>query len=123
MSFQELNNKEWVFIYIYLNEIKTHYDKIIKNEGIEHIIKGPMGNKFSFFQKFDSDIIEKVLNSKKYKHLNSIVHKINPIYDIINDADPKLVDTIYSDVLNEKVDSLLTMDIDDIDQPDEDENM
>ena len=48
MSFQELNNKEWVFIHTYLSEIKNHYDKILEDNGIEHVIKGPMGNTFHF---------------------------------------------------------------------------
>ena len=94
MKFKELNNKEWVFIYTYLGEIKNHYDEILRNKGIEHIIKGPMGKDFSFFQNFNDDILEKVSNSGKYNHLEKIISKINPIYNIIKDSDPDLVNNV-----------------------------
>lgn len=119
MSFQELNNKEWVFIYTYLSEIKNHYDKILDDHGIEHVIKGPMGNTFSFFQNFSEEVLEKIYNSGKYKHLEGILNKIDPIYDIIKDSDPDMVNEVYHDVMDSKVDELLTEDLDDYDDQDE----
>jgi len=122
MKFKELNNKEWVFIYTYLSEIKNHYDDIIENKGIEHVIKGPLGKDFSFFQTFNEDILEKVLNSGKYNHLERILSKINPIYDIINDSDPAMVKKVNADVLNQSIDELLNAD-NLLDDEDPDENM
>jgi hypothetical protein len=122
MSFKELNNNEWVFIYLYLNQVKYHYDEIIENKGIGHLIKGPSGNNIEFFQRIDQTIIDKVIESDKYQLISSITDKVHPIYDIIEDSDPTLVSKISDEILSHAVERLLNSSMDELDDF-EDEDM
>jgi len=100
MSFKTLNNEEWVFIHLYLSDIQDYYNNIIKKGGIEHQIQGPFGD-FKVFQNFDKSDINKILDSEKYRYINNIIKKIDPIFDIVEDSTPSLVKKIHDSVFED----------------------
>jgi len=97
MNFETLNNEEWIFIYLYLSDVHQYYDDIINKGGIEHQIQGPFGD-LKVFQNFDDNKIQEILSSLKYKYIKDIIKKIDPIYDIIEDSAPSLVEKVQKSV-------------------------
>ena len=95
--FKGLSNEEIVYIYLYLNDKLSDYDEIINNNGVSHVIEGPLG-KVGFFQEYNEEKINFLKNATKIKYMRNIVNKLKPIVEIISDAEPKLVNDIYDSI-------------------------
>lgn len=104
MKLQELNNQEVVFIDLIVSEMLGSLDEIVKDKGMFKILDTPIGD-VNVFMSLPEDFINEIETGVKYKLLSSLKEKIGPVADIINEADPEILDELMAALrLNEDED-------------------
>ncbi len=103
MKFDILSNEEIIFIYLIINEMAENINEIADTKGMEHFIDTPMG-KFQIFMSLSDEDIEKLKEGLKYKLLNSINDKFEPIFSLIKESNPELVKEVEGIIINSSTD-------------------
>ena len=95
--FKGLSNEEITYIYFYLSNKLSDYDDIINDNGVSHVIDGPIG-KVGFFQEYSQEKIDLIKNSNKIKYMRNIIKKLKPIVELIEDSETLLVQIVKNSV-------------------------
>lgn len=99
MKFDVLSNEEIIFIYLIINDMTESINEIANTKGMEHYVNTPMG-KFQIFMSLSDEDIEKLKEGLKYKLLNSINNKFEPIFSLIQESNPDLVKEVEEIIIN-----------------------
>ena len=93
MSYHNLTNEEIVFIYLFSKSIKDQYEKVFENKVISQNIPTKFGT-IEVDTEVPSEVISEMLDTKHYILMRSICSKLLPLYEIIEDVEPEIVDVI-----------------------------
>ena len=99
MSFHNLTNEEIVFLFFVSKSIVDQYETVYNEQVIEQTIPTDFGV-MKLGTAIPKELVEEMLKSKHYLFMKSVNKKLSPIYDIIKDVEPDLVQEI--EILFEK---------------------
>lgn len=112
MKLTELNNKELVMIYLTFQDDLEAYNKVLKENGITYVLQSPVGD-VSIFKELSKE--QRAEIEPKVKLLSSIVEKIHPVFDIIEDGDPDVIENVRDLLFPNREDDI------DVEEDDEEE--
>jgi hypothetical protein len=87
-----LSNEQLVFIYFSLNTVKLRYDDVLGKGEITQIIMSLGGIETT--SHISEDIVNDLAESEHYRMLKDTVDKLQPIYELIADVEPEMVEKI-----------------------------
>lgn len=87
-----LSNEQLVFTYLSLNAVKSRYDDVIAKGAITQMIMGMGGIETT--SHISEEIINDLAKSDHYTMLIDTVDKLKPIYELIQDVEPEMVEKI-----------------------------
>lgn len=93
MTFKTFSNEELTFIHVLLNDMTDVYNKVIEDKGVYHLVNSPVGQ-LSILQELTPEALEALKLSDKVRLFNSITTKLAPIVELIEEADPEMVQKI-----------------------------
>lgn len=94
MSYSNLTNDEIVFLYQITKAMREQYESVIENEYVEQkIINGTDGS-VTIQTDLPSDFIEEIKEGCHYKYLKRINNKLEPIYKLISESEPDVVEEV-----------------------------
>lgn len=93
MSYHNLTNQEIVFLFYISKAIRDQYEDVSKNQSITQSIPTDWGV-MKVETPIPSDFINEMLESKHYVYMKGINEKLLPIYEIIKDTEPEMVEEI-----------------------------
>jgi hypothetical protein len=99
MSFHNLSNEEIVFLFFVSKSIVDQYETVYNDQVIEQTIPTDFGV-MKLGTAIPKELVEEMLKSKHYLFMKSINEKLLPIYEIIKDVEPDLVQEV--EILFEK---------------------
>jgi hypothetical protein len=93
MSYHNLTNEEIVFLYYTASSVVKQYDAAFSDQSFTQSLM----TEESIIQTvidLPPDLIDELLNSKHYTMMKGIMLKLKPIYDLIKETQPELVEVI-----------------------------
>lgn len=93
MSYHNLTNEEIVFIYLFSKSIKDQYEKVFEKKVISQNIPTKFGT-IEVDTEVPSEVISEMLDTKHYILMRSICSKLLPLFEIIEDVEPEIVNEI-----------------------------
>lgn len=93
MSYHNLTNEEIIFLFGIARSIKNQYEEAYA----EQIIQQDVPTQFGVMKVetiIPKEVREEMLKSNHYLYMSSIYDKLHPIYDIIKDVEPDVVEKI-----------------------------
>jgi hypothetical protein len=87
-----LTNEQIVFIYLSLRTVNDRYEEVFGKGQITQMVLG-MGNTL-VSSKLQDEIINDLKKSEHYKMLAETVIALQPIFELIQDVEPEMVDRI-----------------------------
>jgi len=93
MSYHSLTNEEIVFLYYVSSSVVLQYDEAFADKSLTQ----SLATDTSLIQtviELPQDLIDELLKSKHYVMMKDIASKLKPIYDLIKDTEPEMVDEI-----------------------------
>jgi hypothetical protein len=101
MDYKTLTNEEIVFLYFVSSEIVSQYETTIKSKSITQTLPTNTGS-VDFKIDLSKDFIDEIESSKHYTIMKDINIKLAPIYNLIKEAEPYIVDRISEIFKNKK---------------------
>ena len=93
MSYHNLTNEEIVFIYLFSKSIKEQYEIVFENKSISQNIPTELGT-MKVETLIPGEVLSEMLEAKHYLLMKSIYDKLKPLYEIIEDVEPEIVNEI-----------------------------
>jgi hypothetical protein len=93
MSYHNLTNEEIVFIYLFSKSIKDQYEKVFEKKVISQNIPTQFGT-IEVDTEVPSEVISEMLETKHYILMRSLCSKLLPLYEIILDVEPEIVNQV-----------------------------
>ena len=103
MKLNELSNEEIVFIHLMVEDRLETLNEVLDKGGITYIMDSPLG-KVKLFGEFSVKELEDLRESIKYKLVNSIVKKLDPVYELIADGNQDIIDNVRRSLFPEPKD-------------------
>jgi hypothetical protein len=91
MSYHNLSNEEIVFLYYVGNSVVSQYEEVYKDSTLTQSISTDMGL-MELKTELPKELLDEMLKSKHYLIMKQIVKKLQPIYILIKDVEPELVE-------------------------------
>lgn len=96
MTYNEFSNDEVLYLYLLNRKRLEYYQDIIQNKVLIEELQVLVHMLFSAQYTIDDQQVDKILDSAYYKYLVNTDEKLEPIVQMIEEADPDL----YEAVLN-----------------------
>lgn len=93
MSYHNLTNEEIVFIYLFSKSIKEQYEIVFENKSISQNIPTELGT-VKVETLIPGEVLSEMLEAKHYLLMKSVYDKLKPLYEIIADVEPEIVEEI-----------------------------
>ena len=93
MKLSDLSNEEIIFIHLMVENRLETLNEVLDKGGITYIMDSPLG-KVELFGKFTEKELQDTRESIKYKLANSIVKKLDPVYELIADGNKDIIDGV-----------------------------
>lgn len=93
MSYHNLTNEEIVFIYLFSKSIKEQYEIVFENKSISQNIPTELGT-VKVETLIPGEVLSEMLEAKHYLLMKSVYEKLKPLYEIIADVEPEIVEEI-----------------------------
>ena len=93
MSYHNLTNEEIVFLYYVSTSVISQYEETFDDQSITQTLPTELGS-MEVTIDLPEDIIKEIKESEHYKIMKQVSLKLKPIYDLIKDAEPELVQRI-----------------------------
>ena len=93
MKLSNLSNEEIIFIHLMIEDRLETLNEVLDKGGITYIMDSPLG-KVELFGKFTEKELQDTRESIKYKIANSIVEKLDPVYELIADGNNDIIDRV-----------------------------
>jgi len=93
MSYHNLTNEEIIFLYYVSSSVVIQYEETFSDESIVQTLPTEIGS-VEVKIELPKDFIDEIKNSKHYIIMKQIYLKLKPIYELIKDAEPELVESI-----------------------------
>ena len=93
MSYNNLTNEEIVFLYFVSLEVVKQYERTFIDESITQTLPTNLGS-VDVTIGLSKDFIDEIMKSKHYTIMKDINNKLKPIYELINEAEPHIVNVI-----------------------------
>ena len=87
-----LSNEQIVFTYLSLNAVKTRYDEVLGKGQITQMIMAMGGIETT--SHISKEILDDLSQSEHYKMLKETVSVLEPIFELIRDVEPEMVNRI-----------------------------
>ena len=100
MNLNELTNEEVLFIYFSNKEQLDTYDLIIEEEGTESVIELGDAGRIIVFNKFTEDALAELADDPHYLSVKAMHAKLEPIANMIEEADSVLFRQVQQNFLN-----------------------
>lgn len=86
-----LSNEQLVFIYYSLKKVEERYDMVINSQRISQEVLG-LGKTLDV--KLPKELLDDLSGSDHYQMLKETVHKLTPIFELIDDVEPEMCERI-----------------------------
>lgn len=93
MSYHNLTNEEIVFLYYVSSSVVTQYDEAFTDRSLTQSLTTD-DSIIETVIELPSELIEELLKSKHYTMMKKVMLKLKPIYELIKETDPELVESI-----------------------------
>lgn len=93
MSYHNLTNEEIVFIYLFSKSIKEQYEIVFENKSISQNIPTELGT-FKVETAIPNEVVSEMLEAKHYILMKSVYDKLKPLYELISEVEPEVVEEI-----------------------------
>lgn len=93
MKLSDLSNEEIIFIHLMVEDRLDTLNEVLDKGGITYIMDSPLG-KVSLFGEFSVKELENLRGSLKYKLAQSIIKKLNPVYELIGESNKDIIDNV-----------------------------
>lgn len=93
MSYNNLTNEEIVFLYFVSLTVARQYETTFKENSIKQTLPTKEGS-VNFTIDLPIDFINEIMKSKHYTLMKDINRKLKPLYELITEAEPDIVNII-----------------------------
>lgn len=94
MAYQNLTNEEIVFLYYVAISVVSQYEETFRNNSIKQSISPDGMSVFEINTDLPPDLVEELSKSKHYVMMKDIKEKMHPIYVLIKEVEPEIVEEI-----------------------------
>lgn len=95
MSYHNLSNAEIVFLFLVSKSIRDQYETAYNQKSIEQTIPTDYGV-VKLETPLPSEMIETLMKSRHYLFMKDINDKLHPLYILIQEAEPEVVEDVQS---------------------------
>lgn len=103
MKFNELSNEELVFIYLLIEDLHEGIEEVLKDGGMTHEMDSPFG-RIKLFAPFSDKELEDLNESPKVVLARSIRKKLEPVFNLISEADREVIDKVRESLFPKDLD-------------------
>lgn len=93
MSYYNLTNEEIIFLYYVSSSVVIQYDEAFTNKSLKQSVATDTSI-IETVLELPQDLIDDLLKSKHYTMMKDISSKLKPLYELIKDSDPEMVNLI-----------------------------
>lgn len=93
MSYHNLTNEEIVFLYYVASSVVEQYEETFTDESITQTLPTEIGS-VEVTIDLPKDFIEEIRESKHYTIMKQVYIKLKPIYELIKEVEPEIVEAI-----------------------------
>lgn len=93
MSYYNLTNEEIVFLYNVSASVVRQYENAFDDQSITQTLPTDLGS-VEVTIGIPDDFLQEIKESKHYTIMKQVYLKLAPLYEMIKDVEPKLVETI-----------------------------
>lgn len=95
MSYHNLTNEEIVFLYYVSYSVIKQYETTFTDKSITQTLPTDQGV-VEITTGFPEEFVEEIMQSKHYTLMKDIHKKLSPIYELIKEVEPELVESLDS---------------------------
>lgn len=93
MSYHNLTNEEIIFLYNVSSSVVEQYEETFDGKTIKQTLPTEMGS-IEVTIGLPADFLEEIKESKHYTVMKQVYIKLKPLYELIKEAEPDLVQEI-----------------------------
>ncbi len=93
MSYHNLTNEEIIFLYNVSSSVVQQYEETFNEETITQTLPTDLGS-IEVTIGLPADFLEEIRESKHYTIMKQVHIKLTPLYHLIKEAEPELVEEI-----------------------------
>lgn len=95
MSYHNLTNEEIIFLYNVAASVVTQYDETFDEKSITQTLPTELGS-VEVTIGLPAEFLQEIRESKHYTIMKQVYIRLKPLYELIKEAEPELVEEIDS---------------------------
>ncbi len=93
MSYHNLTNEEIIFLYNVSSSVVEQYEETFDEKSITQTLPTDLGS-LEVTIGLPAEFLQEIRESKHYTIMKQVYIKLKPLYDLIKEAEPELVEEI-----------------------------